>query len=296
MKTASSVSASRCSGCAPPCTGSMNCSSGHDQPLIFFVSIARPGALRSMAAGLNTWVSVTVCRFFHGFAEHPRHVTTAGYIQSAPNPSAQSRRVDNTSANTSPVPYFTFTTLPSLSLQSNFAVAPSSSASTWSHTTFALGANAPLPCGPSRMSISGTVTGFQICARCKIANRACSETRRLGAFFVWASGVGAAVKNRSSANAAPILRIDRWFFVITGQALLAAAVAATMAVAAALIDRNGGDQDAALRQPADDPDGSSAPSRRAPEPIGRESKVLHPWPHPQRRQWLRLSHRRRWRR
>src|SRR5215831_13492616 len=296
MKTASSVSASRCSGCAPPCTGSMNCSSGHDQPLIFFVSIARPGALRSMAAGLNTWVSVTVCRFFHGLAEHPRHVTTAGYIQSAPNPSAHSRRVDSTSANTSPVPYFTFTTLPSLSLQSNFAVAPSISASTWSHTTFALGANAPLPCGPSLMSIYGPVTGFLICARCKIANRVSSETRRLVAFFVRASGVGGAVKNRSSANATPILRMDRWFFVISGRAPLAAVAAATRAAAVALIDRNGGDRDAALRRPTDDPDGSSAPSRRAPEPIGRESRVLHPWPHPQRRRWPRLSRRRRWRR
>src|SRR5215467_1586996 len=283
MKTARSVSASRCSGGAPPCTGSMNCSSGHAHPVIFFVSIACPGALRSMAAGLNTWVSATVCRFFHGLAEHPRHVTTAGYIQSAPNPSAQSRRVDSTSANTSPVPYFTFTTLPSVSLQSNFAVAPSSSASTWSHTTFALGANAPLPCGPSRMSISDTVTGFQICARCRIANRVSSETGRLGAFFVRASGVGGAVKNRSSANAAPILRMDRWFFVISGRAPLAAAVAAaTRAAAVALIDRNGGDRDAALRQPEDDPDGSSAPSRRAPEPIGRESRVLHLWLHPQR--------------
>src|SRR5262249_22470577 len=227
--------------------------------------------------------SVTVCRFFHGLAEHPRHVTTAGYIQSAPNPSAQSSRVDSPSANPSPVPNFTFTTLPSVSLQSNFAVAPSSSASTWSHTTFALGANAPLPCGPSRMSISDTVTGFQICARCKIANRVSSETRRLEAFFVRASGVGAAVQTRSSAHAAPLLRMDRWCFVISGRAPLAAAVAAaaTRAAAVALIDRNGGDRDAALRRPADDPDGSSAPSRRAPEPIGRESRVLHPWPHPQ---------------
>ncbi len=191
----------------------MSSSSDHVQPESGFVSIARPGSFRSMAAGLNSATSPAISGLSLGSMGQPWQRTRTGYIRSAAKPRAQKRRVDSTSPKTSALrgPYLTFTSWPGLVSHTNLGEWPLSCFSLYSQVTHSLGANAPFASGPALRSTEGMWVGDQTPARLMASRRSCGVSASPGErLLTWAHPPSARLSPRRTAAPRVAIKGSLW--------------------------------------------------------------------------------------